>query len=59
VHQSAGVECSVVLIPPRSLPFTSSGKLSRASAKQKFISGELAEITQPGQHNIEFLAAAQ
>jgi fatty-acyl-CoA synthase len=56
VHHSAGVECAVVLVPPKSLPFTSSGKLSRSGAKQKFLSGELAEITQPAQ---EFLAAAQ
>jgi fatty-acyl-CoA synthase len=59
VHHSAGVECSVVLVPPKSLPFTSSGKLSRAGAKQKFVNGELAEITHPARHQIEFLAAAQ
>ncbi|MFM8748208.1 MAG: fatty acyl-AMP ligase [Aestuariivirga sp.] len=45
VHRGAGVECKVVMVPPKSLPFTSSGKLSRASAKQKFLSGEIAEIT--------------
>jgi fatty-acyl-CoA synthase len=56
VHHSAGVECAVVLVPPKSLPFTSSGKLSRSGAKQKFLSGELAEIAQPAE---EFLAAAQ
>ncbi len=43
VHHSAGVECSVVLVPPKSLPFTSSGKLSRAGAKQKYLAGEIAE----------------
>ncbi|HEX7107933.1 MAG TPA: fatty acyl-AMP ligase [Aestuariivirga sp.] len=59
VHHSAGVECSVVLVPPKSLPFTSSGKLSRAGAKQKFISGELAEITGRARHAAEFLAAVQ
>ncbi len=59
VHHNAGVECSVVLVPPKSLPFTSSGKLSRASAKQKFMSGELVEITHAAQHEVEFLAAAQ
>ena len=46
VHHSAGVECAVVLVPPKSLPFTSSGKLSRAGAKQKYVSGEFVEITQ-------------
>ena len=59
VHHSAGVECSVVLVPPKSLPFTSSGKLSRAGAKQKFVSGELVEIAHRVQHAAEFLAAAQ
>jgi fatty-acyl-CoA synthase len=44
VHRSAGVECKVVMVPPKSLPFTSSGKLSRSGAKQKFQSGEIAEL---------------
>jgi fatty-acyl-CoA synthase len=44
VHRSAGIECRVVMVPPKSLPFTSSGKLSRAGAKQKFLSGEIAEL---------------
>jgi fatty-acyl-CoA synthase len=33
------------MVPPKSLPFTSSGKLSRAAARQKFLSGDIAEIT--------------
>jgi len=41
VHQHSGVECEVVLVPPRSLPFTSSGKLSRAAAKALLVSGEI------------------
>lgn len=44
VQRSAGVECRVILVPPRSLPFTSSGKLSRAGAKSGFISGEIADL---------------
>jgi fatty-acyl-CoA synthase len=44
VHQVAGVDCVIVLVPPRSLPFTSSGKLSRAGARDKYVSGEIAEI---------------
>ena len=44
VHRSAGVECKVVMVPPKSLPFTSSGKLSRAGAKQKFLSGDIADL---------------
>lgn len=54
IHRSAGVECRVVMVPPKSLPFTSSGKLSRAGAKQKYLSGEIAELAQP-----VFLQAAQ
>ena len=41
-----GVEVSVVLVPPHSLPHTSSGKLSRARAKQMLISGAF-ETVQP------------
>ena len=41
VHQHSGVECEVVLVPPRSLPFTSSGKLSRAGARALLVSGEI------------------
>lgn len=54
IHRSAGVECRIVMVPPKSLPFTSSGKLSRSAAKQKYLSGEIAEIMQP-----VFLQAAQ
>jgi len=39
VRQAAGVECEVVLAPHRSLPFTSSGKLSRSSAKAEYLAG--------------------
>jgi fatty-acyl-CoA synthase len=34
-----GVEVQVVLVPPHSLPHTSSGKLSRARARQMLVSG--------------------
>ncbi len=39
VRTTAGVDCQVVLVPPRSLPHTSSGKLSRSSAKAKYLAG--------------------
>lgn len=45
VHQTAGIECAVVLVPPKSLPFTSSGKLSRAGAKDGFLTGDIVEIS--------------
>jgi fatty-acyl-CoA synthase len=44
VHRMSGIECTIVLVPPKSLPFTSSGKLSRAGAKLGYLSGEIAEI---------------
>ena len=45
VHQTSGVECAVVLVAPKSLPFTSSGKLSRASAKDGYLAGDISEIS--------------
>ena len=45
IHRSSGVECTIVLVPPKSLPFTSSGKLSRASAKVEYLAGKIAEIS--------------
>ena len=44
VHRNAGVECDILLVPTRSLPFTSSGKLSRAGAKSKLLSGEIIPL---------------
>ena len=44
VMQAAGVDCTIILTPPRSLPFTSSGKLSRAGARDRYLAGEIAEI---------------
>jgi fatty-acyl-CoA synthase len=46
VHQVAGVDCAIVLVPPRSLPFTSSGKLSRAAARERYVTGEISDIGQ-------------
>ena len=45
VRHIAGVNCQVELVPPRTLPHTSSGKLSRAKARAKFLSGELAPLS--------------
>jgi fatty-acyl-CoA synthase len=44
VYRSAGVQCEVVLVPPKSLPFTSSGKLSRVGAKARYLAGEIADL---------------
>ena len=42
VKSLIGMPAKVVLLPPRSLPRTSSGKLSRTKARQQYLSGTLA-----------------
>lgn len=62
VHQTAGVDCTIVLVPPKSLPFTSSGKLSRAHAKDSYLAGAITEISPLAhlpQHSEARLEAAQ
>ena len=44
VRSILGHPALVELVPPRTLPRTSSGKLSRAKAKRMFLSGEIAPI---------------
>jgi fatty-acyl-CoA synthase len=41
VQSVTGMNCLVELVPPRTLPRTSSGKLSRAKARNQYISGEI------------------
>jgi fatty-acyl-CoA synthase len=42
VRAQHGLESHVVLVPPGSLPQTSSGKLSRAWSKRKYLAGDFA-----------------
>ena len=42
VRSILGHPAIVELVPPRTLPRTSSGKLSRAKAKKQYLSGEIA-----------------
>ncbi len=44
VRAITGMNCIVELVPPRTLPRTSSGKLSRAKAKKQYLSGEIEPI---------------
>lgn len=44
VRSVTGMSCVVELVPPRTLPRTSSGKLSRAKAKKLYLAGELVPI---------------
>ncbi|MCW6532827.1 fatty acyl-AMP ligase [Sphingomonas sp. MMSM20] len=41
VRAVTGMNCVIELIPPRTLPRTSSGKLSRAKARKLYLSGEI------------------
>ena len=44
VRSITGMSCVVELVPPRTLPRTSSGKLSRAKAKRLYLSGEIEPL---------------
>ena len=44
VHRTAGVHAEVVVVPPRSLPFTSSGKLSRVATRARYLDGCLKDL---------------
>jgi fatty-acyl-CoA synthase len=41
VRSITGMNCVVELVPPRSLPRTSSGKLSRSKARKLYLAGEI------------------
>ena len=44
-----GLEGRVVLVPPGSLPHTSSGKLSRVLARARYLEGDFAPIAAAAQ----------
>jgi fatty-acyl-CoA synthase len=44
VRTITGMNCVVELVPPRTLPRTSSGKLSRAKARNLYLSGEIQPL---------------
>ena len=45
VRKICGSDCEIVLAPPRSLRFTSSGKLSRALVKEEYCAGQIPDLT--------------
>jgi fatty-acyl-CoA synthase len=47
VQKVANLECEVVLAAPRSLTFTTSGKLSRAAAKANYLAGTIQDVASP------------
>ena len=44
VNRQAGTECELVLAPPRSLTYTTSGKLSRAAARAGYLEGKIRDL---------------
>ncbi len=44
VARTAGIDCRVALVPPRSLAYTTSGKLSRAAVRARWLRGELVDL---------------
>jgi fatty-acyl-CoA synthase len=63
VQKVASVECDVVLAAPRSLTFTTSGKLSRAAAKANYLDGTIQDLAsdlgeQFGEREMEVYAVA-
>ncbi len=44
VRAITGMTCVVELVPPRTLPKTSSGKLSRSKARSQYLSGEIQPL---------------
>jgi fatty-acyl-CoA synthase len=48
VRQELGIDCFIELVPPHTLPRTSSGKLSRSGARQDFLKRvDIEELKQP------------
>ncbi len=47
VQEQVGLLCDVILVPPRTLPKTSSGKLARGKAKLGFLNGEIKPLGAP------------
>lgn len=44
IFKNAGIPCQIVLVPSGSLPFTTSGKLSRNRARKNYKKGSLRDI---------------
>jgi fatty-acyl-CoA synthase len=48
VRQELGIDCFIELVPPHTLPRTSSGKLSRSGARQDFLKRvKIEHMSQP------------
>lgn len=57
IHAEFGIHCVIELVPPHTLPRTSSGKLSRSSARKEFIERRNAE--EPNRSRAHFSGRAK
>lgn len=46
IHSEFGIHCLIELVPPHTLPRTSSGKLSRSTARKEFLERRSLEVQQ-------------
>ena len=53
IFRNAGIDCRVVLIPSNSLPFTTSGKLSRSKAKKDYLKGKYTIMDGSDHHALD------
>ncbi len=44
IQEASGIQCDIILVPARSLPKTTSGKLARGRAKTMFMAGEIPRL---------------
>ena len=57
IHVEFGIHCVIELVPPHTLPRTSSGKLSRSTARKEFIERRSAE--EPSESRGRFVGQAR
>lgn len=53
VLQALGVSVQVHFVPPRSLPYTTSGKLARQELRRRYLGGELQQAAAPPPRDLE------
>lgn len=57
IYSVVGAQARIVFVPPRSMVMTSSGKLSRAKVKQKFLNGEFDPPASPAPEKMAVMDA--
>lgn len=50
ISSSFGLSAQIVIVPPKTLPYTSSGKLSRSLARKAYLDTTITKKTSPGRY---------